>query len=296
MIFPIIPIIVAGVAASATSCSKTNSPAPQSSDETAAPPARLAAAAPARPVIAPPVAPPPVANTLITGTPALAQEMNADDPTNWQTASWSNGGPFANTWQSDNVSFSNGIMSLLLDKKGCPQSCDGKPYASGEYRTAEEVYGFGSYEARMKGAAGNGLVGGTFFIFRGTYGQQSHDEIDIEILGKDCSVIQTNYYVEGRGGHEQMIPLGFNACSEFHNYGFKWSADSLIFFVDGREVRRINEDPATPARELPYRPGKIMANFWAGTEEVNAWLNGPFQYTAPLTAQYDWIRYSPLGN
>lgn len=294
MTFPIIvPIILEGAALLGIGrCSRK-------SGETPSPQGTRSASKPTNSGTSPqpqtnPSSTPAPANALITWTPTLVQNMDRHDSTNWEMANWSNGNPFATTWQPDNITFNNGIMTITLDNAGCPRGCDGKPYASGEYRTRQEVYGYGYYEVRMKGAAGNGLVGGTFFIYRGVYGQPSHDEIDFEILGKDCNAIQTNYYVEGRGGHEQMINLDFNACESFNNYGIKWSADSLIFYVNGKEVRRINEDPATAAHEIPYRPGKIMVNFWPGTSEVNGWLNGPFKYSAPLSVQYDWIKYSPL--
>ncbi|MDI6731695.1 MAG: family 16 glycosylhydrolase, partial [Candidatus Margulisbacteria bacterium] len=195
--------------------------------------------------------------------------------------------------QPDNVQFGNGIMSLTLDNIGCPQACDGKPYASAEYRTTQEVFSYGLYETRMRAAEGFGLVS-SFFVYTGTYGQPSHHEIDFEVLGKDCSMVQTNYYVEGRGHHEQMIPLGFDACQEFHNYGFAWQTDSLVFYIDGKEVRRITENSATPAREIPFKPGKIMVNLWPGIG-VDSWL-GSFTYQGhSISAQYDWIRYLSQG-
>ncbi|MGB9613431.1 MAG: family 16 glycosylhydrolase, partial [Candidatus Margulisiibacteriota bacterium] len=237
-----------------------------------------------------------IRNGLITWTPTLVQNMDQHDPNRWQMANWSNGNPFNHTWQPDNISFNNGIMTITLDNQGCPRACDGKPYASGEYRTTAETYGYGYYEVRMKPAQGSGLMAGSFFTYRGTYGQPSHDEIDIEFLGKDpnCQTLQLNYYVEGRGGHEKIIQLPFNACNEFHNYGFKWTPDAIIWYVDGREVHRAVEDPSTPQRDIPYRPSKIMVNFWSGTSELNGWL-GSFTYPGhPIQAQYDWIKYSTL--
>jgi hypothetical protein len=58
-------------------------------------------------------------------------------------------------------------------------------------------------------------------------------------------------------------------------------------------VHRVNEDPATPEKEIPHGKTKIMVNFWPGTG-VDGWL-GPFSYAGkPLETQYDWIKYSPL--
>lgn len=290
--FPLIPLLIVS-AFGLYSCAQNNLPAAKNlpaSEEDEEPAAPSAAPSAAPPIITPPVNPPSVTGALINWAPELDHEMDADDPANWQKASWSNNGVFANTWQRDNISFNDGIMTVTLDNKGCPQTCDGKPYASGEYRTAQEKYGFGYYEARLKGAAGNGLIGGSFYTYCGTYGKPNHHEIDMEILGKNCQ-LQTNYYASGIGGHEEMIDLDFDACADFHNYGFRWAQDSIVFYVDGKPVRTVT---STGPNSLPSRPGKIMANFWAGTSEENAWLSGPFKYSAPLTVQYDWIKYSSL--
>jgi endoglucanase len=220
--------------------------------------------------------------------------MDGPDP-DWTMASWSNGNPFNCTWQPDNISFDNGIMTITLDNAGCPSACDGRPYASGEYRTRDERSPIGYYEARMRGAAGDGQMSASFFTYTGghdpnpnTLIDESWDEIDFEILGRDCSQVQTNYYVGGRGGHEQMIPLGFNGCEEFGNYGFMLSENALVFYVNGREVRRV-ENTA-----LPLRDARIIVNGWLGTG-VDAWL-GHFAYPdRPITlAEYKWIRFSTL--
>ncbi|MBU0672920.1 MAG: family 16 glycosylhydrolase [Candidatus Margulisbacteria bacterium] len=233
----------------------------------------------------------PLPDALITWPPSLSQELVAHDDANWQKANWSNGQPFNVSWQPDNIIFRDGLMILQLDNEGCPADCDGLPYASGEYRTIQEDFGQGYYEARIMGSSGEGL-NTSFFIYSGDSGSESHDEIDVvEILGRNCEQVQTNYYVEGRGKHELMINLDFNACEEFHNYGLAWSEDTLIWYIDGREVRRVAEDLSTEAHELPYRPGKITVNFWAGIG-VEAWL-GNFAYPGhPMEAQYDWLRFS----
>jgi beta-glucanase (GH16 family) len=169
-------------------------------------------------------------------------------------------------------------MHITLDDSG-------NPYASGEYRTISETFGYGYYEVSMMGTAGEGLMGGSFFVYTGIYGQPSHQEIDFEILGKDCS-IQTNYYSSGQGGHEQIIHPAFDACNEFHRYGFRWAPDSLTFYIDGEEVRTVTSN-------IPGGQTRIMSNMWPGTTTVDAWL-GHFTYQGPQQFQVDWIRYSTL--
>ncbi|NQT30170.1 MAG: family 16 glycosylhydrolase [Candidatus Saganbacteria bacterium] len=262
---------------------------------------RTAQAAPDDPTPAPVTAsadPPPqaTADALITWDAQTAQEMNQHEGGNWHMANWSNGNPFDCTWQPDNISFNDGIMTLTLDNKGCPASCNSEPYASGEYRTMQETYGYGYYETSMKAAAGEGLVS-AFFVYTGVHSQPSHQEIDFEILGKDCTQVQTNYFSgvrdrekEEQGLYEEKIDLGFNACEEFHNYGFMWAADSLVWYIDGQPARTVSQ---ADGASIPHGKTKIMLNLWPG-RGVDGWL-GQFEYPGqPITAQYDWIRYSPL--
>ena len=37
---------------------------------------------------------------------------------------------------------------------------------------------------------------------------------DVEILGKDTTKLQTNYFTDGVGGHETVISLGFDASAD----------------------------------------------------------------------------------
>ncbi|GAB4108896.1 MAG: hypothetical protein OHK0022_61150 [Roseiflexaceae bacterium] len=114
------------------------------------------------------------------------------------------------------------------------------------------------------------------------------DEIDIEILGKDTTKMQTNYYTNGVGGHETMIDLGFDAALDFHTYAFEWTPTSIKWYVDGVLVHSENGSRGP----LPTHAGKLMMNIWPGIG-VDSWL-GPFNYSGPLSQQVDWVRYTPL--
>ena len=174
-------------------------------------------------------------------------------------------------------------MTLTLDDETCPDGCSSMLYASGEYRS-NGYYNYGTYTVEMKATASDGVVS-SFFI----YADSPHDEIDIEILGKDPTQMQTNYFTDDAGGHEVMIDLGFDASADFHTYAIEWMPDSITWFVDGVEVRTEDNSINT----LPSTSGRIMMNLWPGTDEVNAWLND-FIYTAPLHAQYSSVSYEPV--
>jgi endo-1,3-1,4-beta-glycanase ExoK len=222
-----------------------------------------------------------------TCSPALLDNMNDYNTALWHKADgWWNGLPFWNGWRADHVEFSSGIMSLRLDDQPCPSGCSGQPYASGEYRT-NNFYRFGRVEGRFKAAKGDGVVS-SLFIYTGSSDGNPHDEIDIEILGKDTTKMQVNYFTNGVGGHETLIDLGFDASFDFHTYAFEWSPTTIKWYVDGNLVH--TEDGSSGP--LPTTPGRIMMNLWPGTG-VDDWL-GPFTYTTPIYAYYDWIKYAPL--
>jgi beta-glucanase (GH16 family) len=195
---------------------------------------------------------------------------------------WTNGNPFNSTWRSDCVTFSNGIMTLKLDRdSGNP------PYKSGEYRT-KDFYSYGYFEVRMKATKKQGTLS-SFFTYTGPSDNNPWDEIDIEILGKNTWQMQVNYYTNGTGGHESFINLGFDASLDFHNYGFEWRRDYIKWYVDGKLVHTENGSRGA----LPSTPSKIMMNHWPGIG-VDDWL-GPFDGQTPQYAYYDWFSYTQNG-
>jgi endo-1,3-1,4-beta-glycanase ExoK len=200
---------------------------------------------------------------------------------------YTNGNPFQCGWRADHVNFSDGIMTITLDDKTCPSGCSKQPYASGEYRSNEN-YGYGLFEARFTAAKAVGTMSGSLFIYTGPSDNQPWDEVDVEILGKDTTRMQVNYYTNGKGGHETIIKLGFDSSEAFHTYAFEWTAASIKWYVDGKLVHTENGSRGA----LPTHNAKIMMNVWPGIG-VNAWL-GPFKYTSPLNFQVDWIKYTPL--
>ena len=206
------------------------------------------------------------------------------DTARWHKADgWTNGNPFNVGWRADHVTFSSGFMTLQLDTTPCPTGCSGKPYASGEYRTNDN-YGYGKYETRFKAAKGSGLVT-SFFTYTGTFGQSSHHEIDIEILGKvhqDADQLLHG----GVGVHEHMVNL-VSTLRPVHNYP---SSGRRIRRVDRR--RRGGDTEYAAAASAAESAGKIMVNMWRG----RGWMTGsPVLVPGdPITAKYDWIQYFVL--
>ena len=130
----------------------------------------------------------------------------------WHKADgWTNGSMFNVGWRADHVWFNGGVMGINLDNASCPGGCSDKPYASGEYRT-NDLYTYGRFETRMKAVKRPGTVT-AFFTYTGPSDGQPWDEIDVEILGKNTTQMQTNYFTNGVGGHESINKLGLEAAA-----------------------------------------------------------------------------------
>ena len=235
---------------------------------------------------------------------SFTDELTAHDSSRWLRAGvWSNGGVFANVWLPDHVTFDGEKMSLRIDDKNqsggnCPTGCDGKPYAAGAYRT-HALYGYGCFEARMKPIGQSGVVS-SLFTYNDSFnkppdgdGQFLHNEIDIEFVGKDTTRFQANFYTQGWDSHEHWIDLGYDAASSFQNYGFKWTDDTIRWYVNGTEVYSVtNSATITVPTITAGGSQRLFMNTWPVTQAagVEAWA-GPFSYSEPLSAEYEWIRY-----
>jgi len=179
-------------------------------------------------------------------------------------------------------------MELALSNSGCPRMCSGKPYLSGELRS-KKYYKYGLLEGRIKAAKGSGIVTSLFF-YTGTSGKSDHHEIDLEFLGRDTRKMQATYFVKGKMAHKKLIDLKFDASQDFHTYGIRWGKTSIQWLVDGKTVHSVVGSPAS----LPHRPARIIMNLWPGIDrpDIRDWL-GRFSYNGPISAYYDWVRFTP---
>ncbi len=219
-------------------------------------------------------------------TEPLFDELDHLNEDLWRPSdNYANGALFKCGWRKDNLIWGGGKLGLLVNDAGCPEKCSGRPYAAGELQSKRK-YGYGRYEARMKPAKLNGAMTGSIF----TYNDQPQDEIDIEFIGKDPTIVQSNYFTNGVGQHGTDIQLGYDATESFHDYAFEWRPHSITWFVDGKPVHR--EDGSRGP--LPQAAGAFILNVWPGNT-VDSWL-GPLQYEKPVQAEYEWVRFTPLAD
>ena len=207
------------------------------------------------------------------------------DSRNWNKADWTNGGMFNCGWKPDHVTFNNGQMTLKLDNT----YSHGKSYTSGEYRSNNKFH-YGTFETNMIAAKGDGLVTSFF-----TYTDNPWDEIDVEILGKDTTKVQFNYYVNGQGGHEALIDLGFDASQGYHKYTIEWGNGWINWYVDGKWKYGVNNTGfnAPYGAQMPSHDMQIMCNLWNGIG-VDEWLKH-YWHNGTKYAYYDYILYKPMN-
>ncbi len=224
--------------------------------------------------------------------------------------SWENGEPFNVWWNPQNVSYEENKLSLYISEMTEKETtwdeetqtnvpCKSEYYGA-EVRS-KHFYGYGDYQVRMKPAKIAGTAS-TFFVCTGPYDkwydengnvikENHHDEIDIEFLGKDTTKVQFNYFANGKGGHEYMYDLGFDASEEYHDYGFRWAEDSITWFVDEKPVYQVLRSKIRSGESWPEEPGRLVMNYWCGTEGAEAWM-GKFNDDYSGHADYEWIKCS----
>ena len=244
----------------------------------------------------------------------VADWFEGSASTFFATDGYGNGSVFNTWWNKDNVVYKDGTMQLTMSDM--PEdlqltledytqeeldalAAEGKDptqykYYAGELRSYYN-YGYGDYEVSMKPAKKSGTAS-TFFLYTGPGDRapgasedNPWDEIDIEFLGSDTTKVQFNYYVDGVGGHEYMYDLGFDASEDFHEYGFRWTAEYIVWFVDDKPVYKVEASEENP---LPSSPSKILMNYWSGTQKAEGWMG---QYSDPQASegpQYRWVRAS----
>ena len=227
----------------------------------------------------------------------------------WTKADWGNNGDvFDCIFRKRNALIPKALERLILTVSDCDPNlpfdpdwppCD-RPYDCAEVRSQAEDYHYGRYAVRMKAIRGEGIIS-SFFIYTD---EPQHDEIDVEILGKDCETVQFGYFTDGESTdalYEYQLP--FDACDGFHNYAFEWQETYIKFFVDGQLVHTAtgpvnpqNPSPNDPP-PLPTHPGRIMMNVWvanAANSGLEQWAGtfDPANTPLPVSAEYEWVIFT----
>jgi beta-glucanase (GH16 family) len=151
------------------------------------------------------------------------------------------------SWEPQNVSVQDG--SLRLQMLHAPHDRDGETFAytSGAVVSRTASFRYAYVEARIKAAPRFPGVSTAFWLFRNT--PELWTEIDVVELTQhviDPSVAYFNTHVlrhpeltKGRPVHEKRIAtIHTPPADDFHVYSVEWTSSELVWYVDGREVAR----------------------------------------------------------
>lgn len=203
-------------------------------------------------------------------------------------------------YNMDGVQIQDSKLKIAMKLDRVPNSF-GRPQGLGSVVSTTRFMQYGKVVARIKtGSSSPGVV--SAFILRN---EEPGDEIDFEIVGRDPTEAQTNFYYRTPPyttsdlvdySNAGKTPLGLNTALDFHDYEIEWLPDYISWKIDGRVVRSVfrNQtkddelvvDPATglKAKKFPSTPARIQFGIWDGGQGSNgtaAWAGTPTDWSKP---------------
>ncbi|KAF9907347.1 hypothetical protein EC991_010996 [Linnemannia zychae] len=160
---------------------------------------------------------------------------------------------------------------------------------------------YGTIEARLKTASNmNGTVSSFILI-----SPISGDEIDFEVVGKDPSDMQTNFYYRVQPGnkvdysHGVHVDVGLDTSLDYHTYRLDWTPTEMKWWFDGQLKR------TTLASEVvgsfPDTPMRVAFGIWDGgygNPGTAEWAGENTSYEPNETREYqlsvDWVKITPM--
>lgn len=145
---------------------------------------------------------------------------------------------------------------------------------------------FGHVDFVVNAAPGVGIVSSTVLQ------SDCLDEIDWEWLGGDDTQVQSNYF--GKGQTASYNRGAFHSApgnhDGFHTYSIDWTADRIVWSIDGQTVR-VQSAADAPAGQYPQTPMMIKVGAWSGGDPSNSagtiqWAGGYTDYSAGPYTMY----------
>lgn len=234
-----------------------------------------------------------LAATIWTAKPAIAEntdgtsfvdEFETLNAARWYVSDgWTNGDHQNCAWSRQEVTVRDGRLLVGFS----PAPALDRLYRCGEVQT-KASFGYGTYEARLRTPNGSGL-NANIFTYIGPAQGKPHDEIDFEFLLRDTRRVQLNVFKNGKGGNEHLAPLPAPSNDSFMNYAFVWEPNRIRWFIEGREVHRI-ENPDL----LPTNNAKIYLSLW-GTDTLTDWLGQFIAPAGPIAMEVERVAFTRLG-
>jgi beta-glucanase (GH16 family) len=146
---------------------------------------------------------------------------------------------------------------------------------------------YGSIEAKVKSAPVGGIV--TAFIWMAPGG----DEIDYEWVGTEA---QSAYYYHGILDYStEGSQIVSDDSSAFHIYRIDWSADSMVWSIDGQAIRTVTKDSTLKngTYHYPTEASNVQFGVWDASENPStaAWAHGPVNWSIEGPSISSFIEY-----
>jgi beta-glucanase (GH16 family) len=146
---------------------------------------------------------------------------------------------------------------------------------------------FGHVEFVVRAAPGTGIVSSAILQ------SDCLDEIDFEWIGGDDQQVQSNWFGKGQtnmNGNHGAFHGASNNHENFHTYAIDWTAEQIVWQVDGVTVRVATAADAG-AGQYPQTPMHVRVGSWAGGDPSNApgtiaWSGGPTDFSAGPYTMY----------
>ncbi|MBN1606475.1 MAG: family 16 glycosylhydrolase [Polyangiaceae bacterium] len=154
-------------------------------------------------------------------------------------------------------------------------------------------YFYGRFEARVRYAAGDGVVS-AFFLWKegsevsGTF----WNELDYEKVGANCELHTNAYYGNPAAVHTKTHTLA-GLCSDYHDYRYEWTPTYIAWVVDGQEIRRETGDVATAYAQNATDGMTFHFNLWPGDQSFGGNLDPSI---LPVYQYISWVQYSSYDN
>ena len=195
------------------------------------------------------------------------------DTANWEVSDWANGSPFGCTFAYSEAWIAS--ANLVLNVNSSNESA----IKCSEIRTWQS-FTYGKFEVRML----PGTIAGadsSFFLYTGTAGTASHDEIDIEFVNSG-KTLHTNAW-----RHDVQNYQDFVVTPGWTKLGFEWRPTYVRWFtVDAagaeHEFRRVTTSISSPMQ--------LFLNHWNGDNSTSA-VNFLGHYNGGGgQALYNWVK------
>lgn len=195
-----------------------------------------------------------------------------------------------------NRAVANGVLTIQARKENTVNSYGTFPYTSGMITSdrntdttaipAKFDFLYGYVEIRAKIPAGKGLWP-AFWMLPSDH--STSEEIDImEILGDRPDInYMTYHWGSSQSTGQSWTITGTDFSKGYHTYAVDWSADAIVWYIDGVERQRVT-DPAI----LTHKSMFLIANLQVG----GSWAGNPDANTVfPANYDIDYIRVWKKG-